>query len=228
VTVIDNRRKPLMCDGVATLELKSRLASMLRMSELGIPLSADVVKAAMQSAEAAEARLKSLTKRVSDLRAKACTDELTGVLNRRGFLDQLTLTLASASRYGESGILIYMDLDGFKPINDTFGHAAGDAVLKRVATLLSKNTRSSDVVGRIGGDEFTVLMPRTDPDAGRTRALALEHRLNAETAAWQGDLFPINVSVGFHVFSSGVTPEQLLQAADNDMYAVKQERNRAA
>lgn len=228
MTVINTPRKPMLCDGVSTLELTSRLAALLRMAEQGVHVPAEAVRAALQSAEDAETRLRSLTKHVSDLRAKACTDDLTGVLNRRGFLDQLELTLASSARYGETGGLVYLDLDGFKPINDDFGHAAGDAVLKQVATLLTENTRTSDMVGRIGGDEFTVLMPRTESEGGRHRALALEDLLNGATAVWNGDLFPIKVSVGFHMFTGDTTAECLLEAADADMYAVKQSRRSAA
>ena len=96
--------------------------------------------------------------RIAELEARIDVDPLTETLNRRGFERELTRSLAYVKRYGASAALIYLDLDGFKPVNDRHGHAAGDAVLKAVAAALVRHVRASDVVARIGGDEFVVLL----------------------------------------------------------------------
>ena len=115
--------------------------------------------------EALAAQLKFSRERIADLEARVDIDSLTDVLNRRGFERELKRSLAYVKRYGTSAALIYVDLDGFKPVNDRHGHAAGDAVLKAVAAALLRHVRASDVVARIGGDEFAVLLWNVDDAA---------------------------------------------------------------
>ena len=94
--------------------------------------------------------------RVSDLEARADVDPLLDILNRRGFERELKRALAHVKRYGTEAALMFVDLDGFKGVNDRYGHGAGDALLKAVARELVGHVRASDVVGRLGGDEFGV------------------------------------------------------------------------
>ena len=108
--------------------------------------------------DALAAQLQDSRARILDLEARVDVDPLTDVLNRRGFERELKRSLAYVKRYGTSAALIYIDLDGFKPVNDRHGHGAGDAVLKAIAAALLRNVRASDVVARIGGDEFAVLL----------------------------------------------------------------------
>ena len=96
--------------------------------------------------------------RVRRLEATADIDPVTGILNRRGFDRELARSLSYVKRYGTRAALFYIDLDGFKPVNDRHGHAAGDAVLKTVAAMLTRNVRASDTVARIGGDEFGLIL----------------------------------------------------------------------
>src|SRR5690348_9772624 len=103
--------------------------------------------------ELAEARVQ-----MAELAARAEIDPLTDVLNRRGFERELKRSLAYVKRYGASAALIYIDLDGFKLVNDQHGHTAGDAVLKAIAMVLSRHVRASDLVARLGGDEFALLL----------------------------------------------------------------------
>ena len=118
---------------------------------------------AMQSGKGREvgrlaAELQASHARITELEARIDVDPLTETLNRRGFERELTRSLAYVKRYAVSAALVYLDLDDFKPVNDRHGHAAGDAVLKAIAATLVRHVRASDVVARIGGDEFVVLL----------------------------------------------------------------------
>ena len=112
--------------------------------------------------------------RIVDLEARIDIDPLTETLNRRGFERELKRSLAYVKRYGTSAALLYLDLDGFKPVNDRHGHAAGDAVLKAVAAALQQQVRASDVVARLGGDEFAVLLWNVSGPAAAAKAAGLE------------------------------------------------------
>src|SRR5207237_1172649 len=105
-----------------------------------------------------KAELAAAQARIAELTALAERDVLLDIFNRRGFARELHRSIAFIKRYDATGALIVLDVDHLKPINDTFGHAAGDEVLKAVAGVLSEVVRSSDVIGRLGGDEFGVLL----------------------------------------------------------------------
>ena len=105
-----------------------------------------------------QAELTAARVKVTELEARADVDPLLDILNRRGFERELRRSLAYVRRYGTAAALVYLDLDQFKPINDRYGHAAGDRVLKAVVETLQRSVRESDVVGRLGGDEFGVLL----------------------------------------------------------------------
>ena len=105
------------------------------------------------------------------------------MLNRRGFERELKRSLAYVKRYGTSAALVYIDLDGFKPVNDRHGHGAGDAVLKAIAAALVRNVRASDVVARLGGDEFAVLLWNVNGANAAAKAGALEAAVYANAGA---------------------------------------------
>lgn len=180
---------------------------------------------ALAAAAEAEARLADQMRRIAELERLALTDELTGLLNRRGFQHELQHALAAARRYDEKGVLVYVDLDGFKPINDTYGHAAGDEVLRRVARLLLDNVRDTDAVGRMGGDEFAVLLTRTSWEDGLRRAEALNQALNSAFVSWEGRMIAIRGSLGFQVYGNTDEDHALLEQADQDMYKSKRLRS---
>ncbi len=173
----------------------------------------------------AERRMVQQCDRIVYLERLTMTDELTGLLNRRGFQAQLQRALAAANRYDERGVLVYVDLDGFKPVNDTYGHAAGDEVLRQVARLLDDNVRDTDCVGRMGGDEFAVLLTRTGPKDGVTRARRLENLLNATVVNWEGRNIALRASFGFQRYGPTDTEHDLLNRADTAMYDTKRLRS---
>jgi diguanylate cyclase (GGDEF)-like protein len=163
--------------------------------------------------------------RLSYLETLAATDELTGLLNRRGFTRSVEKVLANARRYDEKGVLLFIDLNGFKPVNDTYGHDAGDEVLRQVSRVLNDNVRDNDYVGRLGGDEFAVLLVRTTWDDGIDRAESLDRTLNSYYASWQGRMIGIGASIGVQVYDGKSTPSQLLKHADSAMYRAKRMRS---
>jgi diguanylate cyclase (GGDEF)-like protein len=161
--------------------------------------------------------------RIDELAWLANHDPLTGLVNRRRFEEELTARLAESSRYGTSGALLALDLDEFKPINDTYGHAAGDLVLRSVGDVLRSMTRASDVCARIGGDEFVVLLSHTSPTGAEACARKLVEHIAETVSDYEGIPLRIAASVGVAVFPSDATePQALLAAADRALYAAKQ------
>lgn len=153
-------------------------------------------------------------------RTLAGTDYLTGVLNGRAFHDLVELERSRALRYDRPFTLAYMDVDGFKQVNDTLGHAAGDEALLLIARTIQENIRGMDSVARLGGDEFSLLFPETGAAAAQVAIRKIQERLVAATDQEGLDL---TFSIGALVCTG--PPEsvgRLIQRADNLMYAVKQ------
>jgi diguanylate cyclase (GGDEF)-like protein/PAS domain S-box-containing protein len=155
-------------------------------------------------------------------------DFLTGLFNRRHFEQELTKETDRVARYGAPGAVIVIDLDNFKDVNDTFGHKAGDDVLKGVAGLLRERLRQTDIVARIGGDEFAVLLPQTDAGHAQRVAEELVKALGRQTAVLADQAIHITASIGVTMFD-GLTDIEMLAYADLAMYEAKEAgRNRFA
>ena len=184
----------------------------------------DAADRALTSAVRAERRLADLWDRVARLERLARTDDLTGLLNRRGFEAEVRHAVAIARRYRESGLLVYIDLDGFKLINDSYGHAAGDEVLRQVGRVLAANIRNTDFVGRLGGDEFAVLLTRASRHHGWRRAKALDAMLNSMIVDWCGRCIAVRASLGVRPFGADDTADAVLIDADRAMYTQKADR----
>ncbi|MBP7253315.1 MAG: GGDEF domain-containing protein [Alphaproteobacteria bacterium] len=183
------------------------------------------MREAQQLLTAAEKVIAAQQERIAQLENLALTDELTGVLNRRGLMLALKRELAAAARNPEAqGMLVMVDLDGFKAINDTQGHNAGDAYLQTVATALQTEVRPSDVVARLGGDEFAVLLKRIDEPNGLVRLARMEHSFHTHSLTWQGKVLPLRASFGAALYDGLVQPEAVLASADLRLYAQKSRR----
>jgi diguanylate cyclase (GGDEF)-like protein/PAS domain S-box-containing protein len=169
--------------------------------------------------------------RESDLERLAFEDPLTGVANRRALDDHAAKYLALAERRGTLVGLVYLDLTGFKVINDRYGHAAGDAVLVESARRLEAGARESDVVSRVGGDEFVVLLPDVDDrDAVVTAARRIRGGLEeAPIELEDGEAaVAVRAEAGIAVYPEhGSSLEELVRAADRAMYRAKERNGRA-
>jgi diguanylate cyclase (GGDEF)-like protein len=177
--------------------------------------------------DALAAELEASRARINELETRIDIDPLTEIRNRRGFFRELERSLAYVKRYGTSAALIYVDLDGFKPVNDRHGHAAGDAVLKAIAAALVEHTRTSDVVARMGGDEFAVLLWNVNGAAAAAKAAALEAAVYATPVRWNSSTLVVGASAGLALLGALDNPAEVLARADAAMYARKAERNGA-
>jgi diguanylate cyclase (GGDEF)-like protein len=169
-----------------------------------------------------------LRNEVADL---ALLDDLTGVGNRRHLLQRLLEECARSERSGEPFALLAIDLDGFKGINDTLGHAAGDACLQHFTLMAQTRLRPGDMLARSGGDEFCIVLPASTLREGAMIARRILEVCRADAEACTGADVPVAVSIGVAQWTRqiGAFPEQLIAAADQALYAAKKEgKNRYA
>jgi diguanylate cyclase (GGDEF)-like protein len=176
--------------------------------------------------ERLQGALKAEQARVRELEATADTDPLTGVFNRRGFERELKRTLAYIDRYWTRAALLYADLDGFKPVNDQHGHAAGDAILQAVAATLTRNVRASDTVARLGGDEFAVILWNLSEADAVKKARALEAAIGGLSVDWSGAPLSVGASIGLAILNPSDDLTKVTAAADQAMYARKNTRRK--
>jgi diguanylate cyclase (GGDEF)-like protein len=170
----------------------------------------------LNRAVAAEAEVR------TELRRLASTDELTGVANRREFLNLLQRSIDLARNSGEMLAVAIFDIDHFKRVNDTYGHPAGDAVIRKVAAIALDTVRSQDVVGRIGGEEFAIILSGCTPGEAfticeRLRVAVQQERLELET----GDAFCVTVSTGIAAIRETDDARSLIARADEALYSAK-------
>ena len=162
-----------------------------------------------------------LQERVEELDELAHQDSLISLPNRRGFMRELERLVDRASRYGHSAAMLFVDLDGLKTINDSFGHCAGDEALKQVAELLSGGVRRSDVVARIGGDEFAILLENADEGSAHETASRLVDLVCDCEFLHDGDELPLSVAIGVAMIDGADTPAAVMARADEEMYRRK-------
>jgi diguanylate cyclase (GGDEF)-like protein len=162
--------------------------------------------------------------RIEELQASAETDFLLGIPNRRGFERELHRAVGYIHRYRASGALIVLDVDRLKPINDAFGHSAGDEVLKAIADALTRQVRSSDVVGRLGGDEFALLLWNLTETDARAKAAVLEAEIDGLTFNFSGRNVRTGASAGIAVLGPHAEASRALEEADRAMYVRKAQR----
>lgn len=161
---------------------------------------------------------------IAELEARADVDPFLDIFNRRGFERELRRSLAFIQRYGAQAALVFIDLDGFKDVNDRHGHAAGDGLLKQVAQTLTANVRASDVVARYGGDEFAVLLWHIPEEQARLKARDLERVIDATAIEQGGARLSVGASAGMVPLTGGLEAGAAMEAADRAMYARKRER----
>jgi diguanylate cyclase (GGDEF)-like protein len=162
--------------------------------------------------------------RIDELEASADQDFLLDIPNRRGFERELNRAIAYIKRYQASGALIVLDVDRLKPINDAYGHAAGDEVLKAIVAVLLRHVRSSDVIGRLGGDEFALLLWNLSETDARAKAASLEQAVDGLSLTFRGSNISAGASAGVAILGPHAEASRALEEADRAMYVRKAQR----
>ena len=159
--------------------------------------------------------------RIEHLERLADQDSLVPVYNRRAFVRELTRAISMTERYGTPSTVIYFDVNNMKHINDTYGHPAGDAALRHVAETLIEQVRDSDIVGRLGGDEFGVILYQIDAGVAQEKSSQLAREINKQPVPFNDDELAISVTAGAYTFTGAEDAGQALAEADKAMYAKK-------
>lgn len=231
---IDNTRRPAPAAGARSYEKAGSAASggaargpVDAASVLGIPANEltpkvhEAILRLMEEVERMRRELEDSRSRIRYLEDLADKDTLVPIANRRAFVRGLSRILSYSERYGTPSSVIYFDLNGLKQINDTKGHAAGDAAIVKVANILAGNVRESDVVGRLGGDEFGVMLSHADEQAAAAKAEQLARQIADDPLDWNGETIELRVAYGVHTIHGGGDASDALAAADRAMYAHK-------
>ncbi len=165
--------------------------------------------------------LRAARERLRSAEALADHDSLLPMLNRRAFVRELSSAMSYAKRYETPLSLLYIDIDGFKGINDTYGHAAGDAVLADVARKIVAHIRESDIAGRLGGDEFGIILSHATEKVARAKAQSIADVVARGPVLLEGRGLGVSVSIGAVRIGSEDEPETALARADKAMYSAK-------
>lgn len=171
--------------------------------------------------ERLRAELDKLESRVDQLDELAHKDPLVHLPNRRSFLASLERLIERADRLRRPAAMLFVDVDGLKAINDTFGHRVGDEALQEIAKLLLSSVRKTDCVARMGGDEFGILLAETDEQRAWQMALRIVETVVGSQFCVDGKCIGLSVAVGVGMVRDGDTPQAVIERADKEMYRVK-------
>lgn len=188
----------------------------------------DAIMTLIKEVETLRKDLDNTRARLNDLDRLAHEDTLVPAANRRAFVRELSRMISFAERYGTNSSLAFFDLNDFKVLNDTYGHAAGDAALVHVTNLLLENIRESDIVGRLGGDEFGVILVGAEEDIAHDKTASLAELIQNTPIKWENERLNVGVSYGVYTFKKGVDAIEALAHADKAMYAQKKSLKRTS
>lgn len=188
------------------------------------PKVRNAIMALMEEVDSLRQELHETKKKLEYAEKAADQDQLLPLLNRRAFVRELMRSISVTGRYNTPSTLVYFDLNNFKSVNDTYGHAAGNAVLKHFSDILYANVRDSDVVGRLGGDEFGVILTHIGADLGQRKAERLAAVLENSPTLWQGKRISIGFSCGTFELTGEATADIAIAKADEAMYAHKRRK----
>ena len=215
--------------GPANSETIDPTASVLGIPEAEFtPKVRDAIMSLMNEVENLRRELYVTKIRLEDMEKAADQDGMLPLLNRRAFVRELTRYINMAGRYNMPVSLIYFDLNHLKKTNDTHGHAAGDAVLKHFAEVLTAHVRDTDAVGRLGGDEFGVLLSHANQGQALKKADSLAKTLNDTPTEWNGESIPVSFAYGAFELKSGDNPDVAMARADQAMYEQKKSSRSSA
>jgi len=181
----------------------------------------DAIMTLMSEVDGLRRELQQTRQRLGEVEQAADQDQLLPLLNRRAFVRELNRYIHFTARYATPASLVYFDLDDFKSINDTYSHAAGDAVLSHFADTLLAHVRDSDVVGRLGGDEFGIILSHADYHQAHKKAADLAATLRASPPMWRGKALQVEFSYGAFELIGGENADNAMARADEAMYANK-------
>ena len=216
-------------DSVGSVDGVTPAASVLGIPETEFtPKVRDAIMGLMGEVDSLRRELIQTRARLEDVEKTADQDGMLPLLNRRAFVRELTRYIAFTGRYNTPAALIYFDLNHLKKTNDELGHAAGDAVLAHFADVLQAHVRDSDCVGRLGGDEFGVLLSHANHDQALKKADALAAALEGSPTLWNGHTIPVSFAYGAFELQSGDNPDLAMARADQAMYAQKKSQRAAA
>lgn len=185
------------------------------------PKVREAILTLMQEVADLRKSLDEMSKRFAAEKQLADQDPLLPVYNRRAFVRELTKAQASIERYHGQASLVYIDLNDFKQINDNYGHQAGDHVLYEFSARLVASVRGTDIVGRLGGDEFGLILTHTDQEASSVLMGRLSQKLENDPIMWDEQPLDVRMSYGIAVLSPGIDVEETMATADNQMYLEK-------
>ncbi len=166
-----------------------------------------------------------LSKELAEMEKRANHDVLTGLPNRRFFIESLEKRIMRCQRYGDNTALLFLDVDDLKRVNDSHGHAAGDLLLVRLGKILKDNIRACDMVARIGGDEFALLLDNLDADQVENKILALMDRFKSANLEHAGQALQFGAAIGYSFVGPTDTVSALMSRADEAMYNSKGDDN---
>ena len=188
------------------------------------PRVRDTIMAFLREMDGLRQELTQTRTRLDEVEKTADLDAVLPILNRRAFIRELTRYIAFTTRYSTPASLIYFDLNHLKQTNDTLGHAAGDALLAKFAKILLSHVRESDCVGRMGGDEFAILLSHASQGQALKKAMGLADFAAKTPAQWNGHAIPISFAYGAFELKAGDKAEAAIAKADEAMYAQKKAR----
>lgn len=193
------------------------------------PDTDDDLRLATMSAELADLRREVLMLRMAnkELERVVIRDTMTPLYNRRHFLSCLNDRIGRLKRYDEPAVVLFLDLDGLKAVNDTHGHNAGDYLIMHTAQIIADQIRTTDVAARIGGDEFALILDSMTGYDAAVKLERLEEAMRTRPCDFEGIMLPVSASIGFTEITANDTDFAVIARADNAMYAAKRARQSA-
>jgi diguanylate cyclase (GGDEF)-like protein len=230
--VVGTRREREAAGSYASSQNLSVSAPTDSASVMGIPEGEltpkvrDAIMTLMQEVERLRSDLERATTRLAHLEQLADQDTLIPIPNRRAFVRELGRVISYSQRYETDASLIYIDVNDFKDVNDEHGHAAGDAALIHIARNLMDRLRESDLIGRLGGDEFGIILSNADGARANEKAKELADVVAAAPVEFDGQQFNVTISYGVTTFGAGESVSDAIAAADKAMYEFKAARGK--